>query len=209
MRTLLIAAIICLMVVGVRGQNIIQNGSEWIDTDGDGLADGWYKGPFVTGTSISGGIQYIASINGSMTCQQIRFGQVLDLHQVAGKYTISFDLQSNCMVQLCAFWNSTNGYLVTAIPGGTPQHYEFVFPYSNETFYALEWITVSGHAAWIKIDNVVMTDGTAGLTGIPEGTVSVHQDDGSIYDLLGRKLNHEPENGIYIKNGKKYLHIKH
>jgi hypothetical protein len=202
-----IILILCLASFGSISQNIIQNSTNWTDTNGDGLADNWYTGPFVTETSVGNGVQYIAT-TGTNMCQQIRLGQVLDLHEVAGKYTISFDMVSDCMVQLCAFWNSGNGYLITTIAGGSPQHYEFTFAYGNDTFYAIEFITVSGHSAWLRIDNVVLTDGNNVLTGVPSIVSDERRMDSGIYDLLGRRLAIEPENGIYIKNGKKFIKIK-
>ncbi len=41
---------------------------------------------------------------------------------------------------------------------------------------------------------------TDGIEYVSESTA-----DGAIYDLQGRKLNHIPQQGVYIKNGKKYV----
>lgn len=59
--------------------------------------------------------------------------------------------------------------------------------------------------------NITIVDGDA-TTGIDELHVITEQASGSkngarlgIYDLQGRKLSQEPQNGIYIKNGKKVI----
>lgn len=59
--------------------------------------------------------------------------------------------------------------------------------------------------------NITIVDGDA-TTGIDELHVITEQTSGSkngarlgIYDLQGRKLSQEPQNGVYIKDGKKVV----
>lgn len=56
-----------------------------------------------------------------------------------------------------------------------------------------------------KIMNSNKYQGGSGLVGIEEVEVDEEKGDGAIYDLSGIRLPAQPEHGIYIKNGKKYL----
>lgn len=42
-------------------------------------------------------------------------------------------------------------------------------------------------------------------TGIENVNIEKEHTQQGIYDLQGRKLSHEPDSGIYIKDGKKYV----
>jgi len=235
------ATLFCLFYFTGRSQNYFTNSSDWNDNDCDGLGDKWYVGPFTNEHQIDNGRQYAGTYQLS-TCNQVRIGQVLDMKGAKRTFTISFDLASSQMVQLCVFHDNLNGYLIQNLEGGVYKHYTITFTYTNKTLYSIDFITGLGHPAWLSIDNVVLTDDgykpvprktaeyafqqvetkdndVIGLpepqetpeslkTGIQPGQDEPKPHIEGIYDLLGRKLSREPESGVYVKNGVKYLRIK-
>ena len=89
-----------------------------------------------------------------------------------------------------AFFSNSNFYKFDAkIPGFEPGTYTIY--YENRD--------------WLHRDVILTCEGLP-MTSIPDvKTKNSGQKETQIYDLSGRQLKAEPEHGIYIKDGRKYV----
>ena len=90
------------------------------------------------------------------------------------------------------------------VKAGATGEATFSFTPKNEGNYLLLLYELSGHKD-IKLDYFAHTSvNIKSATGISDTTVKTDADDGIIYDLQGRRIS-APKQGLYIKNGRKYV----
>lgn len=196
-----------LMGLAAQGQNLIVNGTDWADSNGDGLADNWQKWLLVTSVSVNGGFQYCYANSG--TCSQANINQVLNIANTAPKkYQVTFDVQSCTDVWVLINYNPNIGAMLKVVDFTDSGWASYSVVYdqnftSNWNIYSLQFCCSNGGENWLMIDNVSMVEILP--TGISEPTAKRTAFREGIYDLLVRKLPREPQTGFYIKDGVKHI----
>lgn len=189
MKTLLTIALFLLMTAGW-AQNYITNGSDWTDSDSDGLADGWTIG-LDNNPDIIDGCQLVTSL------QQPKLKQVINIPNPIGRtFRIRFDIESVHYTQLI-IWVSPYYSYVQSIPNPQPPgawSYDITFTYTQPEIYAIMFQSLN-YNSWIKLDNVSMVE--LFPVGITEQSKPEPQPE--YYDLSGRRLTGEPSHGVYLK----------
>lgn len=175
--------------------NYITNGTMDADEDEDGLADGWYFDNNTDGW-LESGWQYCSS---NYACE---FGQEIDVPNPYGKtFRLQFDIESNDYTQTRVWIDEVGGQgFICSAPNPQPiglQHYDLTFYYFNQTIAAIGFRTIHP-GKWMKTDNVILTE-VFGV-GVPEPVSTCHGFTVTeYYDMVGNKLNSEPNKGMYIR----------
>lgn len=174
------------------GQNLILNGSDWTDSNSDGLADFWQSG---TGTTnwIEEGKQYSTFQSGSYLEQPV-------FVPADGKpYVVECDIYShNATTYIHIGILSGISFVVTSIPPGNTVHVYSVF-INQDGISAIKFMSTQPGGSWV--DNVQL------YKYVPVGVEEkqVHSGPVRYYDMLGREVP-QPERGFYIRrteNGSK------
>jgi len=202
---LTIGLILAVLMYSAQAQtNMILNGDFSLDTDLDGLGDYWQVGQHVNKTDILDGVQYIAS--SQQGCSQALIEQIIHTPSNGKMWQLDFDLNSDTAVYVIVWTLPHSGHCLAILPSGEFQHYSFTFVEDFPEIWGICFYTAGLLPAWINLDNVELVDLTTVGLGVTQDERSVKS--GGIYDLLGRRLNKEPENTVFIRNHKLYVKIK-
>lgn len=187
-----------MLSLTLQSQNLIQNGSEFIDSDSNGLANCFEVSSTTNDYQIDSGSQYVSSeIIGS--CSQALIFQQFSLLNTRGKtFKLDFDLVASTDVYVIIWTAYYSGHCIGIISKGSYQSYSITY---QEDWYQIAGVcfyTGGTDPAWLRLDNLSFTEQFA--TGIEK--VGIKSSDSFTYDLSGRKLTEPPQSGWFIKNGK-------
>lgn len=150
-----------LLALGGQAQNLIQNGTDFIDSNNDGVADYWTKGILNTTVSVSGGYQYCFA-DGS-PCSQASVKQILNISNSQPKrYLVTFDLQCGSDVWVIANYSANAGVNLMTVKFTDSGWHSYSVEYNQNNisawdFYSLQFCSPTGYG-WFMLDNVSMTE---------------------------------------------------
>lgn len=195
MKTKLLTMIFLVAAIVAAGQNFVLNGTEWTDSNGDGLADYWQAN---TGTTswVEQGRQYSSFPTG--TCY---LEQPFNIPADGDPYVLEFNMFSyNVDTYVHIVVPDGISFCATMVPANNLVQVYCVFINQNG-LYGIRFMTINGGMTWV--DNVQL------YKYVPVGVEDkqLHTGQGRYYDMLGREIP-GPIKGFYVKrsglNGKVY-----
>lgn len=198
-----IILILCMLFVVSASQaqlpNLIYNSSNWVCSNGSGVADSWYTGPFVNVASVDSGCQFVAS--NALGCKQVCVGQVTAIPNAYQKeFTLEFDICPSQLVWVLAKNKASEGYVISTVISDTTAHYKLPFTCLSDSLYGIEFITTAGTDAWLRLDNVVLTSEM--FTGVDPVKITAAENSKYptyILNMRGQRIKEIPDiRGLYL-----------
>ena len=182
MKTLL-TIIFLAITLTVAGQNQILNGSDWTDSNSDGLADFWQSGAGTTNW-IEQGRQYCTFQSGSYLEQPFNIPGGPDV------YVLECDIHSTVTtyIHISVPYMS---FCAAVVPADSELHVYAQF-FNPDGLYAIKFMSTQPGTAWV--DNVQL------YKFVPVGVEEKQLHSGPVryYDMLGREVP-QPGQGFYIR----------